>query len=103
MKSKLNILRIGTKIEEEIMIRFADDIALMIETEGVIQRAIDEMEGLLNTFKININKNKIKILVCTRKSQDIIFEVYLDNHKLNQIEECSYLGSTNIVDVYDSL
>lgn len=46
---KLLRLNIGMKIGEEIvsMIRFADNIVMIAESEGNIQRAVDEMNEIM--------------------------------------------------------
>jgi len=51
VKAKLTRLNIGIKIGLEIVsiIRFADDIVIIAESEGDIQRAVEEMDEMLRT------------------------------------------------------
>lgn len=54
---KLTRQTIRIKIREETisMIYFTDDIVIITESERDVQRAINEMEGILRTFKMKIN------------------------------------------------
>ena len=94
VKAKLTRLNIGIKIGGEIvsMIRFADDIVVIAESEGDIQRAVEEMDEMLRTSEMKINSTKTKILVCARDPK-VKADVYIGNQKLEQIEEMVYLGS----------
>jgi len=68
VKAKLIRLNIEIKIGGEIvsMIRFADDIVVIAESEGDIQRAVEEKDEMLRTSEMKINSTKTKILVCSR-------------------------------------
>jgi hypothetical protein len=48
------------------MIRFADDIVVIVVSEGDLQCAIEEMNEMLRTSEMKINSTKTKILVCAR-------------------------------------
>jgi hypothetical protein len=99
VKAKLTRLDIGIKIGVEIvsMIRFADDIVVIAESEGDIQRAVEEMDEMLRTSEMKINSTKTKILVCARDPK-VKADVYIGNQKLKQVEEMVYLGSKIISD-----
>jgi len=88
VKAKLTRLNIGIKIGGEIvsMIRFAHDIVVIAESEGDIQRAVEEMDEMLRTSEMKINNTKTKILVCARDPK-VKAEVYLGRQKLEQVEE----------------
>ncbi|XP_025413749.1 uncharacterized protein LOC112685915 [Sipha flava] len=94
VKAKLTRLNIGIKIGGKIvsMIRFADDIVVIAESEGDIQRAVEEMDEILRTSEMKINSTKTKILFCARNPK-VKDDVYIGNQKLEQIEEMVYLGS----------
>jgi len=91
VKAKLTRLNIGIKMGGEIvsMIRFADNIVVVAESEGDIQRAVDEMDEMLRTSEMKINCTKTKILVCTRNPK-VKAEVYIGDQKLEQVEEMVY-------------
>lgn len=69
------------------MIRKANDIVIITQNEIYFQRAINEMEEILTTFKVKINEKNTKIPICARKSQNIVVDLYLDNYKLEQVSE----------------
>ncbi|KAL4152963.1 hypothetical protein QTP88_000796 [Uroleucon formosanum] len=94
VKAKLTRLNIGIKIGGQIvsMIRFADDIVVIAESEGDIQRAAEEMDEMLRTSEMKINSKETNILVCARDPK-VRTDVYIGNQKLEQVEEMVYLGS----------
>jgi len=49
------------------MIRFADDIVLLAETEHDLQRFLAEMQTIINKYKMHVNSGKTIILVCARE------------------------------------
>ena len=51
------------------------------------------MAKTFKTFKMKINGKKTKILICARKSQNTIADIYLNQYKLDQVSEFPYLGS----------
>jgi len=71
------------------MIRFDNDLVIITENKVDLQRAINEMEATLTSFKMKINEKKTKILICAQKSQNIVIDIYLDNYKLRQVSEFS--------------
>ncbi|KAL4097313.1 hypothetical protein QTP88_022107 [Uroleucon formosanum] len=94
VKAKLTRLNIEIKIGGQIVsiIRFANDIVVIAESEGDIQRAAEEMDEMLRTSEMKINSTKTKILVCARDPK-VRTDVYIGNQKLEQVEEMVYLGS----------
>jgi len=86
VKAKLTRLNIGIKIGGEIVskLRFADAIVVIAESEGDIQRAIEEMDEMLRTSEMKINSTKTKILVCARDPK-VKADVYIGNQKLEQV------------------
>jgi len=48
------------------MIRFADDIVVIAESEGDIQCVVEEMDEMIRTSEMKINSTKTKILFCAR-------------------------------------
>lgn len=88
VKAKLKRLNIGIKIGGEIvsMIRFADDIVVKTESEGDIQRAVEEMDEMLKTSEMKINSTKTKILVCARDPK-VKADVHIGCKKLEQVEK----------------
>ncbi|VVC38507.1 Reverse transcriptase domain [Cinara cedri] len=93
VKEKLTILNVGVKIGGETisMRRFTDDIVVMTENEGGIQRAVDEINEMLRS-EMKINGAKTKILVCARDPK-IKANVFINSRKLEQVEKMIHLGS----------
>ncbi|KAF0753702.1 craniofacial development protein 2-like [Aphis craccivora] len=79
VKAKLTRLNIGIKIGGEIvsMIRFADDIVVIAESEGDIQCVVEEMDEMIRTSEMKINSTKTKILFCARDPK-VKADVYID-------------------------
>ncbi|VVC44416.1 Reverse transcriptase domain [Cinara cedri] len=88
VKEKLTRLNIGIKIDGEIvsMIRFADDTLVIADSEGDIQRVVEEMDEMLRTSEMKINSAKTKILVCAR-DLNVKADVYIGSQKLEQVRE----------------
>lgn len=75
------------------MIRFADDIALMTESEEDLQRILNKMDSIMDEeFSMKINTKKTKILVCCRSKENYT-PVTLRNEVIKEVSEFNYLGS----------
>ena len=74
------------------MLRFADDIAVVAETEGDLKKVLTNMERTMARYKLKINKKKTKILVCSRKEEKRT-NIKLGKEKLEEVKEFCYLGS----------
>jgi len=99
VKDKLSRLRIGIRVGGILipMIRFADDIVLLAETEHDLQRALAEMQIIINKYQMLINSGKTKILVCAREPT-IIANIYLENQFISQVSSFKYLRSLITLD-----
>jgi ribosome-interacting GTPase 1 len=53
--------------EEINMLRFADDIAIVVRCEADLQKSLKIIEKLFQEYIIKINKKKTKALVCWRE------------------------------------
>ena len=52
------------------MLRFADDIALLADTERELEEALNAPETVFNNYGMKINIVKTKVIACTTKSQN---------------------------------
>ena len=52
------------------MLRFANDIAVVAETERDLKKVLTNMERATARYKRKINKKKTEILVCSRKEEN---------------------------------
>ena len=50
------------------MLRFADDIALLANTERELKETLNVTETILNNHNIKINMGKTKVIACRTKS-----------------------------------
>ncbi|VVC45686.1 Reverse transcriptase domain [Cinara cedri] len=74
------------------MLRFADDIAMVADSEENLERMLQKMNNTLKQeYNMNINKTKIKILVGSRQQVDT--NIIMDGIKLENINSYTYLGS----------
>ena len=73
-------------------LRFADDVAVIAETEEELTTFLTLIETTLSTeYGMNINKEKSKILVASRRETNA--NVILDGQRLGTVKEFTYLGS----------
>lgn len=71
---------------------YADDTVLFSDNEKDLQQALDKFESYCETWKLQVNVNKTKVLVFGkgRKSNKVVFK--LGNYELEQVDEYKYLG-----------
>lgn len=84
MKVKLLRLNIGRKIVS--MLRFADDIIMIAESEGGIEHAKDKTNETLRSSEMKTSSAKTKVLVGARGLL-IKADVYIGNLKLDRVYE----------------
>lgn len=49
------------------MLHFADDIALIAESEEALGNMLTKMNDSSKEYKVKINKSKTKILICSKQ------------------------------------
>ena len=75
-------------------IRFADDIALIADSEGNITQMLNCLDTILNKFKLKINTKKTKAMVVSKDDyHNINCNIHIKNEKIQQVQEFCYLGS----------
>lgn len=66
------------------MLRFTDDIAVLIESEEDLQNILTTMNVIFkNEHNIKINKSKTEILVCSRNKQLTVIK--LDGNTFEEV------------------
>lgn len=91
--TNLGIIVNGHKIS---MLRFADDIALIAETEEDLQQLIKTMDEIFIKdlrMKINVQKTKVLVCVCGKENVTRIQIKLRGNQTVKQVDEFAYLGS----------
>ena len=73
-------------------LRYADDTALMAESETELQRILNIVKEIGKEFGINMNVNKTKTMVVRRKDVIPQAKIYIDGHLIGQVPRFTYLG-----------
>lgn len=83
------IRMLGEKID---MVRYADDIALVAESEEELAEALHAMENVLIAYNMKINKSKTKVMVVST-DENKTTNIQLNGTPLNNVRTFPYLGS----------
>ena len=73
------------------MLRFADDIALLKNTERELEEALNVSEIVFNNNNMKINIGITKMIACRTKSGKKRLKVKKGNGKMKEISEFCYL------------
>ena len=89
------IKNIGVKVQRKTIeiSRFADDIALLANTERELEKALNVTETVFNNYNMKINIRKTKLVACKTKSGKKRLNIKIDKEKIGDISEFCYLGS----------
>lgn len=80
--------------EEIKTIRFADDIVVLSESGTNLENMLNGMDSILkNNYGMSINKNKTKVMECSRIKRGDAKCIKLGNEKLKEVDQFCYLGS----------
>jgi len=78
----------GVRIE---MLRFADDIAIIVQEEINLKRALENLDDILKSnCKIKINRKKTEFMACHKNLENI--SIKLDDDVLKQVPKFKYAG-----------
>ena len=90
MKELKDKIDTGIEIQRQkiAMLRFADDIALLGSNKKELEDALNGINQILiEETKMKINKNKTKVLVCTKKEQKRQECIKIDQENLEGAKE----------------
>ena len=73
------------------MLRFADDIALLANTESELEEALNVTETVFNNYKMNMGKTKL--IACKTKSGTKRLNIQIGNENIREIGVLCYSGS----------
>ena len=79
------------------MLRFADDIAIMGESEQEFSEQLNIMDEVLSK-EYNLRINKTKVMVCNKYGQ-YSMNILSNRKKIEETIEFTYLGSTITEDI----
>ena len=76
--------------ERSITLAYADDEAVITDTQEDLQAALIKWNDVMTTNGMKINKEKTEVMVISRTPQEM--DITLENHTLKQCRHFKYLG-----------
>ena len=74
-----------------MLLLYADDTILISESNISLQNTLDDCVDYCNTWKLNINEEKTKVIVFGSRSKQLTFT--LGNSELEIVDSYKYLGT----------
>jgi hypothetical protein len=73
---------------------YADDLVILSDSPGGLQRAINKLDSFCNTWKLEVNTEKTNVVIfrATKKLEQYHF--HLGQHNLKIVDQVKYLGIT---------
>ena len=78
---------------ELCQVLFADDTALVADSEDKLQKIVEEFDRVCVRRKLKINVNKSKVMRCSRREDGRRLNVRLNGERLEEVDSFKYLGS----------
>ena len=75
------------------MLHFADDIALLANTERELEETLNVTETVFNNYNMKINIGKTNVIACRTRSGKKRLNIKIGNGNIGEISEFCYLGS----------
>ncbi len=101
-------LRLNGEVWSAVTCLFADDTVLLAESEGGLQRIVNEFYSVCKRRKLKVNAGKSKVMVFGRREVEVVdfntayrvrlpavarCRVMLGREKMEEVNECKYLGT----------
>ena len=88
---RMHETNVGANIHGHIInnLRFADDIALIAESEEELQTLVDKVHHSSSTFGLKINVNKTEVQNISKEPKHI--HIMIDGKELTQVDNFTYL------------
>ncbi len=74
-------------------IRYADDTALLAESQEQLQKMITKINNSCKKFGMSLNAKKTKVMIVEKKESREQLKIHVDGTELEQVYQYSYLGS----------
>ena len=74
------------------MLMFADDMAMVAESEEGMGRTLDKANAYSRKWRFNFNEKKSKVMVITGRQRKKKQKWWLGNKEVEETEEFKYLG-----------
>ena len=98
VRGGLNLVDVEGNAWRVSQLLFADDTALVAESEEELQQLVEGFGRVCTRRKLRINESKSKVMRCTRVVGDGRMNVVLNGEVLEEVESFKYLGSHVSVD-----
>lgn len=88
------VVKPGLKISKKTHINallFADDLAIIQETEDDLQRSLHQLNNLCKTYNMKISYNKTKVMAF-KGTYPVRTKIIIDNRPIEQVSHFNYLG-----------
>merc|ERR1712082_140035 len=72
---------------------FADDTALVADSERTLQQLVTEFDRVCKRRKLKVNVDRSKVLRCSREDPVPRIQIQLGSEQLEQVDSFKYLGS----------
>ena len=94
MNEAMESIEEGIKVGGQYLadVRFADDQAMVAESNRGLQRIMDRLNETAKKYEMRINIKKTKVMKVSREGGGVV-EVILDGQKIEQVDKYLYLGS----------
>ncbi len=101
-------LRLNEEVWSVVTCLFADDTVLLAESEGDLQREVNEFFSVCKRRKLKVNAGKSKMMVFERREEEVInfntayrvrlpavasCKIMLGSEKMEEVSEFKYLGT----------
>ena len=73
-------------------LRYADDTALLAESEEQLQKVLDEVRNRSEQLGLKMNVKKTKVMVVRRTKEERRANIYIEGKVLEQVKTFKYLG-----------
>ncbi len=102
------MLRLNGEVWCVVTCLFADDTVLLAESDGDLQRVVNEFFSVWKRRKLKVNAEKSKVMVCERREEEVInfnttyrvrlpavasCRIMLGSEKMEEVSEFKYLGT----------
>ena len=74
-------------------ILFADDTALVADSEEKLQKLVTEFDRVCERRKLRVNVSKSKVMCCSRREDGVRMNVRLKGELLEEVDKFKYLGA----------
>ncbi len=101
-------LRLNGEVWSVVTCLFADDTVLLAESEGNLQRVVNEFYSVCKRRKLTVNAGKSKVMWFERREEEVIAfntayrvrlpavarcRIMLGSEKMEEVSEFKYLGT----------